>query len=79
MRTVCTGCGQSLLGLSEFGWFDSNQPNLEKFAWFESPKPAKPEFDQSFVKVCMVCAKFIQSLIKVYHQRRVFLGISLRW
>ena len=53
---------------SEFGWFDPNQPNLEKFAWFESPKLAKPEFDQSFVKVYMVCTKFIQSLIKVYHQ-----------
>jgi len=64
---------------SEFGWFDPNQPNLEKFGWFESPKLAKPEFDQSFVKVYVVCAKFIQSLYKVYHQRGVFLGKPPRW
>ena len=50
---------------SEFSWFGPNQPNLEKFAWFESPKLAKPEFDQSFVKVWVVCAKFIKSLYKV--------------
>jgi hypothetical protein len=52
---------------------------LEKFSWFESPKLAKPEFDQSFVKVWVVCAKFIPSLIKVYHQTRFFLRKSLDW
>jgi hypothetical protein len=48
---------------TEFSWFGPNQPNLEKFAWFESPKLAKPKFDQSFVKVQVVCTQFVKSFV----------------